>query len=361
MKNLFARLAQAAVLGSLLLPIQQALAQGTVFTYQGQLAQNGLPANGNYDFVFMLYANNNTNTGPALGAVTNLDVGVTNGLFTVTLDFGSVFTGNATWLAIVVQTNGGGNFTALSPLQELTPAPYAIFANTARNLIAPISINLLPGFQGADNAVDGGSGNVFLGAASCSAMGGGSDNTYWGLAGTIGGGFENEIMGGGGPEFNGYGTIGGGLGNIIAAATEYGTIAGGGGNMVAFDSYFTTIGGGLYNLAADDYATVPGGYSNIASGEFSFAAGQQAQAGWNYKTDRADRKHIGPMAQDFHDAFQLDGDDDKHISVVDEGGVALSAIQGLNQKLNEKEAEIQDLKQSVTDLKKQVQSLAEKK
>jgi hypothetical protein len=64
---------------------------------------------------------------------------------------------------------------------------------------------------------------------------------------------------------------------------------------------------------------------------------------WNYKTDKAD-EHIGPMAQDFHAAFGLNGVDDKHISVVDEGGVALAAIQGLNQKLNEKDAEIDDLK-----------------
>ena len=55
---------------------------------------------------------------------------------------------------------------------------------------------------------------------------------------------------------------------------------------------------------------------------------------WNYKDEAADKKHIGPMAQDFHAAFGLDGADDKHISVVDEGGVALAAIQGLNQKLD---------------------------
>jgi hypothetical protein len=54
---------------------------------------------------------------------------------------------------------------------------------------------------------------------------------------------------------------------------------------------------------------------------------------WNYKSDSQTIQHIGPMAQDFHAAFQLDGADDKHISVVDEGGVALAAIQGLNEKL----------------------------
>ena len=54
---------------------------------------------------------------------------------------------------------------------------------------------------------------------------------------------------------------------------------------------------------------------------------------WNYRTDKSAVQHIGPMAQDFQAAFGLDGADDKHISVVDEGGVALAAIQGLNEKL----------------------------
>src|SRR5208337_2635435 len=78
---------------------------------------------------------------------------------------------------------------------------------------------------------------------------------------------------------------------------------------------------------------------------------------WNYKTDHKSVQHIGPMAQDFQAAFHL-STDDKHISVVDEGGVALAAIQGLNQKLNEKDAEIQDLKRSVAELKKIMASLS---
>ena len=56
---------------------------------------------------------------------------------------------------------------------------------------------------------------------------------------------------------------------------------------------------------------------------------------WRYKTDRTGAQHIGPMAQDFRAAFQL-GEDDKHISVVDEGGVALAAIQGLNEKVEDR-------------------------
>ena len=75
---------------------------------------------------------------------------------------------------------------------------------------------------------------------------------------------------------------------------------------------------------------------------------------WNYRTDNDGVRHCGPTAQDFHAAFGLAGSDDKHISVVDEGGVALAAIQGLNQKLvndlAEKDAEIAALKKTVTEL-----------
>jgi len=57
---------------------------------------------------------------------------------------------------------------------------------------------------------------------------------------------------------------------------------------------------------------------------------------WRYKDDQATR-HIGPVAQDFHAAFQV-GTDDKHIATVDADGVALAAIQGLNRKLEKENA-----------------------
>ncbi len=53
---------------------------------------------------------------------------------------------------------------------------------------------------------------------------------------------------------------------------------------------------------------------------------------WNYKTDANNLRHIGPMAQDFQKAFGLNGKDDKHISSIDEQGVALAAIKGLYQQ-----------------------------
>jgi hypothetical protein len=69
--------------------IVTALAQGTAFTYQGQLDDSGSLANGTFDLKLTLFdaaTNGNTVAGP----VTNTAVGVTNGLFTTTVDFAAV-------------------------------------------------------------------------------------------------------------------------------------------------------------------------------------------------------------------------------------------------------------------------------
>ena len=55
---------------------------------------------------------------------------------------------------------------------------------------------------------------------------------------------------------------------------------------------------------------------------------------WRFTNDLGG-EHIGPMAQDFFAAFGV-GPDDKHIATVDADGVALAAIQGLNQKVEER-------------------------
>jgi hypothetical protein len=79
---------------------------------------------------------------------------------------------------------------------------------------------------------------------------------------------------------------------------------------------------------------------------------------WNYIGE--DTPHLGPVAQDFHAAFKV-GMDDRHISMVDADGVALAAIQGLNQKLEErltrKDREIAALEAQVTELRSLVGEL----
>ena len=112
-----------------------ARAQTTAFTYQGQLISSNAPATGSYDFRFKIYdANNSVVTGP----LTNAPVGVTNGLFTVTLNFGaSVFDGSTRLLEIGVRSQGDTNaYTVLSPRQTLTSVPYAIQAINASNAVA---------------------------------------------------------------------------------------------------------------------------------------------------------------------------------------------------------------------------------
>jgi trimeric autotransporter adhesin len=65
------------------------------------------------------------------------------------------------------------------------------------------------------------------------------------------------------------------------------------------------------------------------------------------------RRHIGPMAQDFRSAFGL-GADDKNITTSDVSGVALAAIQGLNQKLEAEKAKVQKLERELAAIKKKL-------
>ncbi len=125
---LFIALALFCVLNS---PFTNVFAQGTAFTYQGRLSDGANPANGFYDLRFSLFT---VPTGGSLayGYLTNSATPVTNGLFTVTLDFGAgVFNSTPYWLQIGVRTNGIGGFNGLSPRQELTPTPYSIYAENA--------------------------------------------------------------------------------------------------------------------------------------------------------------------------------------------------------------------------------------
>src|SRR5258708_7404117 len=85
--------------------ILQTAAQGTVFTYQGRLNDSGQPANGtNYGMVFYLY--DAPTNGNLLGNLGIVSVTVSNGLFTVPLDFGNEFDGAPRWLQISIQKNG---------------------------------------------------------------------------------------------------------------------------------------------------------------------------------------------------------------------------------------------------------------
>ena len=117
--------------------VQAAL--GTAFTYQGQLKQDGNPVNDNCDFQFSLW--DAESDGTQVGTTqTKTNVSVSNGLFTTNLDFGSVFTGDARWLAVAVRCPAGsGMYTNLSPRQALTAAPYALGLRPGVNATGDIS------------------------------------------------------------------------------------------------------------------------------------------------------------------------------------------------------------------------------
>jgi hypothetical protein len=70
---------------------------------------------------------------------------------------------------------------------------------------------------------------------------------------------------------------------------------------------------------------------------------------WNYKAEDASVRHMGPVAQDFYAAFGL-GQDERHIASLDSSGVALVAIQELQEVVEEKDAEIAALEARVAAL-----------
>ncbi|HEV2318833.1 MAG TPA: hypothetical protein VGV18_03735, partial [Verrucomicrobiae bacterium] len=64
--------------------LSSALAQGTAFTYQGELQSIGTVASGTYNLQFSLYTSASGGVAVA-GPVTTNGVAISNGLFTVTI------------------------------------------------------------------------------------------------------------------------------------------------------------------------------------------------------------------------------------------------------------------------------------
>ena len=267
---------------------------GTAFTYQGRLTVGANVANGNYDLNFSLY--DALSSGSQVGSSLTNTAAVSNGLFTVTLDFGaSAFNGDGRWLEIGARTNGSGAFTTLSPRQKLTPTPYAI---TAGNFTGTLPSGQLAGtygsavtFNNAGNSFTGsGAGLTSVNAATLGGLGAAG---FWQLAGNAGttpglnflGTTDNQPL-----EFkvngnrtlrldvNGniadgssansistnalYSVIAGGSNNIIQASAS--VIGGGHDNTVQTNAANSTIAGGRYNTIQTnvDVATIGGGEKN---------------------------------------------------------------------------------------------------
>ncbi|MCA9101887.1 MAG: hypothetical protein KDA63_12080, partial [Planctomycetales bacterium] len=247
---------------------------GTSFSYQGRLDLSGSPVTGSVDFRFSLWdaltAGNLVASSPQVNGVT-----VTDGLFTVAVDFGAgAFNGTARWIEIEVASPSGGAFETLTPRQPLTAAPLAQGLPAIRN------IDRNEGFAiGSWNIVGGARFNtVDPLAAGVTISGGGRQfgaNVAYDNFSVIGGG-DGHLTGtdNGDPDDAAFATIGGGSFNI--ASGNYSTVAGGVGNQAT--GFLSFIGGGEENVASGDDAAVPGGQLNSAAGAFSFAAGRRAKA-----------------------------------------------------------------------------------
>ncbi len=106
---------------------------GTAFTYQGVLADGGVPANGEHDFRCALF--DSDYGGSQVGSTFYVeDTGISEGHVTLQLDFGAVFDGTAVWLEVSVRDGAStGAYTVLTPRQELTATPYARHAAAAQH------------------------------------------------------------------------------------------------------------------------------------------------------------------------------------------------------------------------------------
>ncbi len=227
--------------------------------------------------------------------------------------------------------------------------------------------------------VSGGVGNKASG--NMSVVGGGGGNRSSGDYSTVGGGMGNHASGEGS-------TIAGG-GQIAANVAEGSYSAIGGGDWNNAGGNYGTVGGGFGNAASGDLSTVPGGLYNSAAGDYSFAAGRRAQAqathdgafvwadsndfdfastaidefsvratgGVRFVTavDGAGAPTAGVKLDPGDNAWEPIGARVGRENVAD--GVALAAIQRLQEIVQKKDAEIAALKARMTALEEAVAAM----
>jgi len=294
-----------------------ALAQGTAFTYQGRLDAGGAPANGIYDLRFAIYDAASAGVMQG-GPVTNAATGVSNGLFTVTLDFGAgVFTGPARWLDIGVRTNAGSAFATLSPRQKLTPMPYAIQsanATAAGSLTGTLPATQLTGtlplaqlppavvtnnatsvaLRGAFSGNGAGLTNLNASALASGAVPAAALGNAWKTTGNAGANPTNGAFLGTTDNLplelkvkslrvlrleHATNSAVGYSPNLVGGHPE---------NVVSNGLAGAVIGGGGFagapNIAGGHFATVPGGAGNVASGYASTAMGNFTTASGHFST-----------------------------------------------------------------------------
>lgn len=291
MKRMIQCAAAFLLLSTLNCSLSIAFAQGTAFTYQGRLNNNGAVANGSYDLAFTLYNTNATGVAIA-GPVTNSAVAVTNGLFTTLVNFvPGTFTGTSNWLELAVSTNGANSFTNLAPRQQLTPVPYAITAANVSGTVSASSISgtlangnlpASPNFSGtvtAGSFTGNGAGVTNVNAAALNGL---NATNFWQLGGNnvasgqFLGSTNNqplEIRVGGvrvglfSPSNGSPNIVLGAAQNVISNTTVASSILGGINNSITTNSSYSVIGGGSGNSIVNHNAYLANlGYSVIGGG-----------------------------------------------------------------------------------------------
>ena len=294
------------------------LAQGTAFSYQGQLNLTGEPATGLYDMQFYLYAA--ARGGGSLNSSVTNGVPVTDGLFTAQLNFGmGMFDGNPRWIELRVKTNGAATFTTLTPRQQVLPTPYATYAaragSAANGSVSAAQLDAPAPGPGQLLSYNGTS-LVWQNPPTATSWNLNGNNSAAGsFLGTINnqplelkvnnvralrlepGDTSANVIGGSGVNMVGVGvtgaTIGGGgwasLSLFVPSAPNtvtghYGTIAGGKGNLA--EASHSTVGGGERNIARGGHATIAGGNHNetTGSGLDTVGGGYENHAGGDAST-----------------------------------------------------------------------------
>jgi hypothetical protein len=323
------RIIALALLGlSILSPqLSTLFAQATAFTYQGRLNERGAAANGTYDFRFTIYNRDTGGTSP-LEPVTADRVAVSNGLFTVELDFGALGS-TPRWLEIEVQSRaGGGGYVILSPRQSLTATPRAHYALQAGDVLNPVPDALIP-----PTVARLGGNNVFTGAVSfvvpprfegppftvntaaqvpnlnADYLDGFDSGAFWRIIGNAGTSPDFHFLGTTDNQplelrannervlrlayatsqfFTSPNIVGGFSGNAVNAGFVGGFIGGGGSPAVSFftpnpntiNNHFGSIGGGIGNWV--------GGFAGgVSGGRFQFCGGSDSYIGGGYGNTNA--------------------------------------------------------------------------
>jgi hypothetical protein len=237
---------------------------------------------------------------------------------------------------------------------------YSVIGGGNQNQISPIAVNAV---------IAGGTGNQVL-AGNSSTIGGGINNTNVAPFATIPGGVGNTA--GANAFAAGSGALAGNQGSFVwADASSVNLVASTNNNSVTmradggyrlYSNAGATLGvflghnGVSWATISDRNAKTnfaPVDYENVLEG----LARVPIQR-WNYKWEpEGTPLHIGPMAQDFKPTF-YPGSDDKSISTLEFDGVELAAIQGLTQKLKEKDERISALEVRIERLERLVKTVA---